>query len=264
MRCYFIYVCIILASICGLSAQHIANKKPNKSSENDKRYALLSSKVQTYIAQDMYGIAIDCLEKMFSITCSNADRQKDCYSLVYCYFQMEDYQQVLEACDKYISFQKSSNDKNLKQIFFFQGFSYFELNAPKQALVSFEKAISCSRPNDYQSLQQNHHFAGKCYYLLGNYILAEKNFKKSIAYRIALCGIGVNDILNYGKSDFGLGLIFYDYSLVKRGRSYQDWLYLLLLSAKCGNPKAVAEAEEYDLLNWTNPPRPSANLFSVE
>lgn len=69
---------------------------------------------------------------------------------------------------------------------------------------------------------------------------------------ISVCtkiGLRVQDIdyVNGNYPDLGNALYSYSLAIINKPRSYRDWLYLIYLSAKCGNDDAKSQAEDYML-----------------
>lgn len=254
-------VLLLYLSICSLSIAQYVQKKPGQVwGTNEERYANLGDQAVSYIQNDMYSLAIDCINQMLSINCKNADRQKDYYSLIHCYARTYDYNKVIESCNKYIKISPE-NDPTLKEIYFWQGFAYAMSDNNNNAILCFERSISKSKTTDYKNLAQCHYLAARCYYLLDKTYLAETNYKKSIYYGCKEENVTIKQIETYGYNNFILGDMFYYYSRLKKGKSYNDWIYLLYLSAKCGHPEGLDVANEYSLFQWSSIPTPSPNLF---
>ena len=240
-------------------AQYIKRQPGQDWGANEEKYATLGDKAVSCIQNNTYVLAIDYFNQMLSINCKNADRQKDYFSLSYCYFQTSEYDKTIEACNNYIKLSPI-DDPNLKDIYFYQGFSYAMKGDNNNAILCFEKAISQSSPTDYHSLAQNHYLAARCYYILEKDYLAEINYKKAISYGCKQEGITIKQIETDGCENFGLGEMFYYYSLLKE-KSYNDWIYLIYLSAKCGHPEGMNQANKYSLFQWSSIPTPSKDLF---
>lgn len=76
------------------------------------------------------------------------------------------------------------------------------------------------------------------------------NCKKRVIDECNHYNVNISKVETYGGSFPALGDALYTYSLaiLNKPRCYRDWLYLLFLSAKCGNSDAINQANDYRLL----------------
>lgn len=243
-----------------MMAQYVEKKTGQTWGANENKYATLGEKAVSYIQNDMYVLAIECLNQMININCKNADRLKDYYSLAYCYFVTDENDKVIETCNKYISISPKSNPE-LNVIYFFQGFAYSMKGESNNAIPCLEKSISLSDSIDYHNLMQCHYLIARCYWSLDNNYLAKSNYKKAIFYGCKEEKVTIKQIETSGCNNVLLGDVFYYYSMLKLGESYNDWTYLIYLSAKCGHPQGLEQANKGMLFQRSSLPTPSIDLF---
>ena len=81
--------------------------------------------------------------------------------------------------------------------------------------------------------------------------LTTTDCKKKVNDACKKYGINIQrlEYSNGNYQDLGDALYVYSLVIIDRPRSYRDWLYLILLSAKCGNDDAINQANDYQLLN---------------
>lgn len=262
------YILIFFFSVCSccLNAQYVQKSAGEKWGPNEELYSNYGVQVLKYLDSDMYYSAVDLLKKMIKVDCKNANRLKDYYTLVYCYsFMGDDYFDDLAlACAEYAKLRSKGigGKRNGNDVFVFEslGLALFDVKKDyKNATHYYELALSVSE--EIKDVSWNEYMLARCHQAMNNSLLAAKFFKKAISSCCKMYNTTIGQVSSLGGDFYLLGETFYYYAHCVDYVGYEDWLYLIYLSAKCKHPKGIEEANKMDLLTNTPKFNPSSNLF---
>jgi len=240
---HLVLLLLLLLPSCIIDAQYVKQREGEKWGVNEYKYLELGNKMEEYISQNMYNSAIECLAEMFSLECTNANREKDMYASIHCTLQLEEYDTVIGLADEY---EKAFPDSpRLYSILGNKGFAYAVGKKDyRNAISSLEKALLLVPSSDYSKRSLYCEYIGESYFLLKNNFLSRQFYKKAILYFLKLENVSITSIETSGINSPHLGQLFLDYRSPYID-DYNVFMYLNYLAVKCNNPKA---REDYSYL----------------
>ena len=250
--------------LCIAFGQYVQKPAGVKWGANEELYSNYGNRVLNNIQNESYLSAVELLKKMISTNCKNADRLKDYYTLAYCYNMMGEsyYDELISACAEYMDLRSKGvggSSSNSNDIYILQSLgmaAYDGKEEYKTAATFFENALKISSKVEDKSW--NEYMIGRCYHAMNNKIMASSFFKNAIQDCCKMYNTSIAQVESRGGDYFLLGNTFYQYA---KCVEYQDWLYLIYLSAKCGYSEGVEEANKMGLLRIKPDFHPSKDLF---